>query len=102
MFSVGWHTIVQSCDDNHKEVTTNEKKQYSQDHPRMDNDDENARTTDLDMRSHVSCMSMGNFTRTIEDCRFIKQRVAVRYVKSISSAHIYLVKRGRLLFRSTG
>ena len=100
MFSVGWHTIVQSCDDNHKEVTPNQKKQYSQHHPRVDNDDEYARTTDLDMRSHVS---VGNFTRSIEDCRFIKQRVAVRYVKSITNAHIYLVIRGRLLlFRSTG
>jgi len=56
---VGWHPpIVWYCDDNHKEVTTNEKKQYSQDHPRMDNDDEYARTTDLDMRSHVSGMSV--------------------------------------------
>ena len=45
MFSVGWHTIVQSCNDNHKEVTTNQKKQYSQDSPRVDNDDENTRTT---------------------------------------------------------
>jgi len=55
---VGWHTIVQSCDDNHKEDTTNQKKLYSQDHPRVDNDDEYARTTDLDMRSHVSGMSV--------------------------------------------
>jgi len=55
---VGWHPIVQSCDDNHKEVTTNQKKQYSQDHPRVDNDDEYARTTDLDMRSHVSGISV--------------------------------------------
>ena len=55
---MGWHTIVQSCDDNHKEVTTNQKKQYSQDHPRVDNDDEYARTTDFDMRSHVSGMSV--------------------------------------------
>ena len=58
MFSVGWHTIVKSCDDNHKEVTTNQKKLYSQDHPRVDNDDEYARTTDLDMRSDVSGMSV--------------------------------------------
>ena len=50
--------IVWYCDDNHKEVTTHEKKQYSQDHPRVDNDDEYARTTDLDMRSHVSDMSV--------------------------------------------
>ena len=97
-----WHTIVQSCDDNHNEVTTNKKKQSSQDNPGGDNDDENARTTDLDMRSHVSCMSMGNFTRTIENCKSIKQRVALRYVKSISNAQIYLVIRRRLLFRSTG
>ena len=55
---MGWHTIVQSCDDNHKEVTTNQKKLYSQDHPRVDNDDEYARTTDLDMRSDVSGMSV--------------------------------------------
>ena len=55
---MGWHTIVQSCDDNHKEVTTNQKKLYSQDHPRVDNDDEYARTTDLDMRSHVSGISV--------------------------------------------
>ena len=55
---MGWHPIVQSCDDNHKEVTTNQKKQYSQDHPRVDNDDEYARTTDLDMRSHVSGISV--------------------------------------------
>jgi len=34
------------------------KKLYSQDHPRVDNDDEYARTTDLDMRSHVSGMSV--------------------------------------------
>ena len=49
MFSVGWHNIVQSCDDNHKEVTTNQKKQYSHDHPRVDNDDEYGRTTNFDM-----------------------------------------------------
>ena len=42
---MGWHTIVQSGDDNHKEVNTNQKKQYSQDSPRVDNDDENTRTT---------------------------------------------------------
>ena len=46
------------CDDNHKEDTTNQKKLYSQDHPRVDNDDEYARTTDFDMRSHVSGMSV--------------------------------------------
>ena len=46
------------CDDNHKEVTTNQKKQYSKDHPRVDNDDEYAGTTDLDMRSDVSVMSV--------------------------------------------
>ena len=39
-------------------TTTNEKKQYSQDHPRVDNDDEYWRTTDFDMRSHVSGMSV--------------------------------------------
>jgi len=55
---VGWHPIVRSCDDNHKEVTPNQKKQYSQHHPRVDNDDEYARTTDLDMRSHVSGISV--------------------------------------------
>ena len=95
MFGVGWHPIVRSCDDNHKEVTTNQKKLNPHDHPRVDNDDEYGRTTQR-------YVSEGSFTRTIEDCRFIKQRVAVRYVKSISSAHIYLVKRGRLLFRTTG
>jgi len=55
---VGWHPIVQSCDDNHMEVTPNQMKQYSQDHPRVDNDDEYARTTDFDMRSHVSGISV--------------------------------------------
>ena len=55
---MGWHPIVQSCDDNHMEVTPNQMKQYSQDHPRVDNDDEYARTTDFDMRSHVSGMSV--------------------------------------------
>ena len=55
---MGWHTTVQSCDDNHKEVTTNQKKLYSQDHPRVDNDDEYGRTTDFDMSSHVSGMSV--------------------------------------------
>jgi len=55
---VGWYPIVRSCDDNHEEVTTNQKKQYSQDHPRVDNDDEYGRTTDFDMRSHVSGMSV--------------------------------------------
>ena len=30
---------VRSCDDNHKEDTTNQKKLYSQDQPRVDNDD---------------------------------------------------------------
>ena len=40
-------------------------------------------------------VSEGSFTRVIEDCRFIRHCVAVRYVKSISNAHIYLVKRGR-------
>ena len=28
-----WHPIVRSCDDNHKEVTTDQNKLYSQDHP---------------------------------------------------------------------
>ena len=55
---MGWHTIVQSCDNNQKKVTTNQQKQYSQDHPREGNDDEYARTTDLDIRSHVSGMSV--------------------------------------------
>ena len=55
---MGWHPIVWSCDDNLKEDTTNQKKLYSQDHPRVDNDDEYARTTDLDMRSHVSGISV--------------------------------------------
>ena len=55
---MGWHPIVQSCDDNHKEVTPNQEKQYSQDHPRVDNDDEYSRTTDPDMRSHVSGISV--------------------------------------------
>ena len=39
-------------------MTTNQKKQYSQDHPIVDNDDEYGRTTDLDMRSDVSGMSV--------------------------------------------
>ena len=64
----------------------------------MDNDDEYRRTTE----PRQWYVSEESFTRTIEDCRFIRQRVAVRYVKSISNAHIYLVRRGRLLFRSTG
>ena len=55
---MGWYPIVRSCDDNHEEVTTNQKKQFSQDHPRVDNDDEYWRTTDFDMRSHVSGMSV--------------------------------------------
>ena len=55
---MGWHPIVRSCDDNHKEVATNQRKLNSQDHPRVDNDDEYARTPDLDMRSHVSGMSV--------------------------------------------
>ena len=33
------------------------RKLYSQDHPRVDKDDEYSRTTDFDMRSHVSGMS---------------------------------------------
>ena len=53
-----WHTIVQYWDDNHKEATTHQNKLYSQDHSRVDNDDEYGRTTDLDMRSHVSGMSV--------------------------------------------
>jgi len=53
---VGWHPIVWSCDDNLKEDTTNQKKLYSQDHPRVDNDDEYGRTTEFDMSSHVSGM----------------------------------------------
>jgi len=57
---VGWHPIVRYCDDNHKEVTTHQKKLYSQDHPRVDNDYEYGRTTDFDMRNHVSCMSVRN------------------------------------------
>ena len=40
------------------EVTPNQMKQYSQDHPRVDNDDEYVRTTDFDMRSHVSDISV--------------------------------------------
>ena len=55
---MGCHTTVQYCDDNHKEVTTNQKKLYSQDHPRVDNDDEYGRITDFDMSSHVSGMSV--------------------------------------------
>ena len=39
-------------------MTTNQKKLYSQDHPIVDNDDEYGRTTDLDMRSDVSGMSV--------------------------------------------
>ena len=46
------------CDDNPKEVTTHQNKLYSKDHPRVDNDDEYGRTTDFDMRSHVSGMSV--------------------------------------------
>ena len=54
------------CDDNHKEATTNQNKAYSQGRPRVgDNNDEYA-----------------SFTKTIVDCRFIRQRVAVRYVKT--------------------
>ena len=34
------------------------RKLYSQDHPRVDNDDEYSRTTDFDMRNHVSGMSV--------------------------------------------
>ena len=55
---MGWHPIVWSCDDNLKEDTTNQKKLYSQDHPRVDNDDEYGRITDFDMSSHVSGMSV--------------------------------------------
>ena len=47
------------CDDNHKEATTNQKKAYSQGRPRVgENNDEYARTTYFDWRSHVSDMSM--------------------------------------------
>ena len=55
---MGLHPIVRSCDDNHKEVTTNQKKLNPHDHPRVDNDDEYGRATDFDMRSHVSGMSV--------------------------------------------
>ena len=92
---MGWHPIVRSCDDNHKEVTTNQKKLNPHDHPRVDSDDEYGRTTQR-------YVSEGSFTRTIEDCRFIRQRVAVRCVKSISNAQIYLVRQGSLLVMSTG
>ena len=80
MFSVCWYTIVQSSDNNQKKVTTHQKKQYSQGRPRLgDNNDEYARTTDFDWRSHVSGMSMWEILqKQIEDCRFIRQIVAVR------------------------
>ena len=55
---MGWHPIVWSCDDNPKEVTTHQKKLYSQYHPRVDNDDEYGRTTYFDIRSHVSGISV--------------------------------------------
>jgi len=61
MTSVEWvGTLMYGlCDDNHKEVTTNQKKAYSQGRPRMgDNNDEYARTKYFDWRSHVSGMSM--------------------------------------------
>ena len=40
------------------EVTPKQMKQYSHDHPRVDNDDEYVRITDFDMRSHVSGISV--------------------------------------------
>jgi len=47
------------CDNNHKEATTNQKKAYSHGRPRVgDDNDEYARTTDFDWRSHVSGMSI--------------------------------------------
>ena len=55
---MGWHPVVRSYDDNYKEDTTNQKKLYSQDHPRVDNGGEYGRTTDFDMRSQVSGMSV--------------------------------------------
>ena len=39
-------------------MTTTRKKLFSQDHPRVDNDNEYRRTTDFDTRSHVSSMSV--------------------------------------------
>ena len=39
-------------------MTTTRKKLFSQDHPRVDNDNEYRRTTDFDMRSHASGMSV--------------------------------------------
>ena len=43
-----------------------------------DNNDKYVRTTDFDWRSHVSGMSMWEILqKTIKDCRFIRQRVAV-------------------------
>ena len=59
MFSVGWHPSVLHCDDNYKEVTTNQKKAYSLGRPRVgDNNDEYARTTDFDWKSPVSGLSL--------------------------------------------
>ena len=54
-------------------LATNQKKAYSQGHPRVgDNNDKYAKTTDFDWRSHVSGMSMWEVLqkqpRTADSC----------------------------------